>query len=105
MVGAADICIEIVSPESVARDYGEKFLEYEKGGVKEYWIVDPTRKICSFHRLENAVYKPHNHDTEGNYQSPLLPKLKLHVPTLWQDEIPLAVTVVETVKKMFEIRD
>ncbi len=25
MVGPADICIEVVSPESVARDYGDKF--------------------------------------------------------------------------------
>ncbi|MGF1507841.1 MAG: Uma2 family endonuclease [Anaerolineae bacterium] len=29
MVGAADICIEVVSAESVVRDYGHKFAEYE----------------------------------------------------------------------------
>lgn len=105
MKGAADICIEIVSPESVARDYNEKFVEYEKGGVKEYWIIDPTRKTCSFHRLENQAYLPHNADTDGNYQTPLLPKLKLHVPTLWLEELPKTEPVVEAVKKMFERGD
>lgn len=30
----ADICIEIVSPESVTRDYGDKFVEYEKAGYR-----------------------------------------------------------------------
>lgn len=41
MIGPADICIEIVSPESVTRDRGEKFSEYEQAGVTEYWIIDP----------------------------------------------------------------
>lgn len=27
--GAADLAIEIISPESVGRDRGEKFVEYE----------------------------------------------------------------------------
>ena len=29
MIGPADICIEVVSKESTARDYGDKFDEYE----------------------------------------------------------------------------
>jgi len=36
--GPADLAIEIVSEESRLRDRGEKFAEYEVGGVKEYWI-------------------------------------------------------------------
>ena len=43
MNGAADICIEVISPESVIRDRGEKFEEYERGGVGEYWIFDYLR--------------------------------------------------------------
>ncbi|MEO8393884.1 MAG: Uma2 family endonuclease, partial [Chloroflexota bacterium] len=31
--GPADICIEVVSEESVERDHGDKFREYEQGGV------------------------------------------------------------------------
>ena len=55
MIGPADICIEVVSPESVARDYGKKFEEYEKAGVGEYWLIDPLRQECRFHRLGDTA--------------------------------------------------
>ena len=42
--GPADLVIEIVSPFSIARDRGEKFVEYEAGGVSEYWLIDPQRR-------------------------------------------------------------
>jgi Uma2 family endonuclease len=57
MDGAADIVIELVSPESVHRDYGEKLYEYEQAGVPGYWIIDPllpnhpARMICAFGNL------------------------------------------------------
>lgn len=59
IIGPADICIEVVSEERIARDHGEKFAEYEKAGVREYWIVDPLRDTCRFNRLNEAgVYIP-----------------------------------------------
>jgi Uma2 family endonuclease len=39
--GPADLVIEVVSDDSVERDYDEKFIEYQDCGVQEYWIVDP----------------------------------------------------------------
>ena len=46
---ARDLIVEIVSPDSQNRDRREKFLEYEKAGVREYWIVDPlSEKIDAF---------------------------------------------------------
>ena len=101
IVGAADICIEVVSPESVTRDYGEKFEEYEKIGVREYWIVDPLREQAIFYRLtDQGVYSAVTADAEGNYRSPLLPEFTLHVPTLWQDPLPSAPQVAEAVRAM-----
>src|SRR5690554_1361535 len=38
--GPADLAVEVVSPESVGRDRGEKLYEYARGGVPEYWVVD-----------------------------------------------------------------
>ena len=55
-VGAPDIVIEIVSQNSVVRDKREKFILYEKVGVKEYWIVYPDLKIIETYRLENGFY-------------------------------------------------
>jgi Uma2 family endonuclease len=39
--GAPDVVMEIVSPDSVARDWRVKYLEYEAAGVREYWVLDP----------------------------------------------------------------
>ncbi len=40
MEGPPDLVMEIVSPESRNRDWEEKFNEYARAGVREYWIVD-----------------------------------------------------------------
>src|SRR5262249_3278327 len=39
--GPADLVVEIVSDDSRTRDRVEKFAEYEQGGVREYWLIDP----------------------------------------------------------------
>src|SRR5258706_10444738 len=41
--GPADVAVEIVSPGSGGTDRGDKYFEYERGGVKEYWLIDPQR--------------------------------------------------------------
>lgn len=103
--GPADLAIEVVSPESVARDHGDKFVEYEKGGVSEYWIVDPIHEECRFYRLErgdedNRGYVPHYADGQGNYSTPMLPNFVLHVPTLWDATLPGYFEVAQAVKMM-----
>ena len=50
--GAADLVIEVISPESVIRDTQDKFEEYETAGVKEYWIIDPNRRTAIFYGFE-----------------------------------------------------
>ncbi len=110
--GPADLCIEVVSPESVTRDHGDKFQEYERGGVPEYWIVDPLHNECRFYRLsENAIeiveneppvkmYVRAEQDAQGLYRTVALPGLALHVPTLWQPALPGPAAVVEAVRAM-----
>jgi Uma2 family endonuclease len=46
LMTAPPLIVEVVSPESVDRDYNIKTLEYAGIGVDEYWIV---------HHLENKV--------------------------------------------------
>ncbi len=94
--GPADICIEIVSSESAKRDHGEKFIEYEQGGVPEYWIIDPLRQEARLYRLNEAgVYTRQSEDGNDYYQTPALPGLLLHVPTLWQDKLPGPVATAQ----------
>ncbi|MCU0513148.1 MAG: Uma2 family endonuclease [Anaerolineae bacterium] len=99
--GPADICIEVVSPGSVSVDHGEKFSEYEKGGVTEYWIVDPLRDECRFYRLnEHNIYVRQPEDAQGNYTTAQLPGLRLNVAALWEARLPNPVEVVAQVQKM-----
>lgn len=50
--GAPDWAIEIVSPSSKKMDYVLKLAEYQKAGVREYWIVDPLKKVVTVYPLE-----------------------------------------------------
>lgn len=53
--GAPDLIIEIVSPSSVSDDYIRKLYYYKKYGVREYWIVDPQRRIVTVNYFEENV--------------------------------------------------
>jgi Uma2 family endonuclease len=106
MKGPADICIEVVSQESVERDRGEKFAQYEKHGVREYWILDPLRDETLFYRLnDEGTYEPQPLDDEMNYRTPLLPDFVLHVPVLWQSELPEASEISLAVQAMLNSGD
>jgi Uma2 family endonuclease len=50
-IGSPDLIVEILSPATARKDMKEKFLRYERAGVKEYWIVDPSGKIVTVYRL------------------------------------------------------
>jgi Uma2 family endonuclease len=103
MDGPANICIEVVSPESVQRDHGTKFEEYEKGGVPEYWILDPLHTETRFYRLnEDGVYEAHQPDENGYYETPQLPGLRFHVPTLWTDPLPGFYQIAKAVEAMLK---
>lgn len=50
--GAPDFIIEIVSPSNPADDYIRKLYYYKNAGVREYWIIDPRRKIVTVNYFE-----------------------------------------------------
>jgi Uma2 family endonuclease len=101
MDGPADICIEVVSPDSVGRDHGDKLAEYERGGVGEYWIIDPIREETRFYRRNDAgIFIRQSEVEQGNYRTAALPDFVLHVPTLWQEQLPNLYAVAQAVQAM-----
>ncbi len=83
--GPADLVIEIASPESVGRDRGEKFYEYEQAGIREYWLIDPQREQAEFYQLTtDGRYRLVPPDAEGIYRSTMLAGFWLRVAWLWQ---------------------
>ncbi len=82
--GPADLVVEITSPESLGRDRGEKFYEYEEAGIPEYWLIDPPREEAEFYQLdERGHYRLVALDTEGKYHSRILAGLWLPLSWLW----------------------
>ncbi|MEJ5198440.1 MAG: Uma2 family endonuclease [Anaerolineae bacterium] len=83
--GPADVVIEVLSPESAARDRGEKFYEYEAAGIAEYWLIDPQREQAEFYRLgSDGRYRPVLPDAEGRFVSQVIPGFTLRVDWLWR---------------------
>lgn len=94
--GPADLVIEVVSPESRARDRGEKFYEYEQGGVGEYWIIDPIRNKLEAYRLTpGSGYDLILPDEQGRLVSTAMPGLWLDPRWLWSDPLPDPWVVIE----------
>ena len=62
--GAPDMVVEILSPSTARHDRMVKFQQYQKAGVREYWIVDPDTMTLSVHILENSRYIIHVYSEE-----------------------------------------
>ena len=54
--GAPDMVVEVLSPSTQERDWGEKLALYRKAGVREYWIVDPAGRFVAVHVLRDGKY-------------------------------------------------
>jgi Uma2 family endonuclease len=93
--GPADLVVEIISPESVGRDRGEKFTAYEAAGIPEYWLIDPIRQQAEFYQLGNTSrYQFIQVGENGRYHSHILAGLWLQVDWLWLDPLPSIVDVL-----------
>jgi Uma2 family endonuclease len=87
--GPADLVIEVISDDSVARDRDDKFSEYQDASVREYWIIDPrpNRRRADFYVLgENGKYQPVPIPNDNRYHSTVLPGFWLDVEWLWQED-------------------
>lgn len=97
--GPADLVVEIISPGSRARDRREKFHEYEQGGVREYWLIDPVRQQAEFYELgKNGAFRPISVEEDGVFRSQVLKGLWLRVSWLWQSLPPPLMTVLKSWK-------
>lgn len=97
--GPADLVVEIVSPESLARDRGEKFAEYEAAGVQEYWLIDPDRQQLEVHALETGEegsrrYHPMSPQADGTVRSRVLDGFFLRPEWLFEPPLPDTLEIV-----------
>lgn len=86
--GAADVAVEVVSPDSRTRDRVEKVADYEAEGVREYWLIDPRRRQMELRRLgEDGRYRLVEPE-EGIFTSEAIPGFRLRIDWLWQQPKP-----------------
>lgn len=71
------LIVEIVSPESIGRDYRHKRSEYATVEVPEYWIVDPLEHRISVLLLEDGLYESREFTGPQLIASRTFPELKL----------------------------
>lgn len=54
--GAPDLVIEVLSPSTQRHDRLTKYNLYQRAGVREYWIVDPSARSVQSFVLEDGHY-------------------------------------------------
>lgn len=93
--GAADLAIEIISPDGIVRDREDKFREYEGAGVREYWILDPEQMTAEFYELGDDGRYQLAKIEQGIYYSKVVPGFSLHLAWLWQSPLPTLAALAE----------
>jgi len=78
------LAIEIVSPDSVKRDYRFKRTEYAAVGVPEYWIVDPAEQKVTVLQLVEGLYEDQKYRGDEALESQIFSELSLTVNQILQ---------------------
>ncbi len=97
MDGGPDIAVEIVSRDSVQRDYGEKRELYQAAGVEEYWIVDPRMQRAQFLRLKGGRYELAMLESNRIFRSSVIPGFWLDVNWLLARPVPPAYRCLQEI--------
>jgi Uma2 family endonuclease len=92
--GAPDFIVEIVAPESQTRDRREKYSEYEKAGVREYWILDPVSQQLEAYVLKRGKYVEIKSENDV-WRSTILNGFYLKSAWLWRALLPTLAAVVK----------
>jgi len=97
--GAPDLAVEIVSPDSEARDWRDKYDNYQTVGVREYWVVDPlSKRIDAYSLGRSKRYSLIQPDNEGRIHSKVLKGLFVQPKWLWQSPLPKLAGVLKELK-------
>ena len=85
--GAPALVVEVLSPGTKKRDLGVKKDLFDRGGVREYWIVDPKANTVTIHRRggDGRLVKIQSLPADANViTTPLLPGFSLSLEKLFR---------------------
>jgi len=80
------ITVEFVSrgKANQHRDYVTKRAEYQRAGVRKYWIVDRFKRQLTVVRFRGAKAGPRTFDENAVYTTPLLPGFQVPLARLFE---------------------
>lgn len=75
VMGAPDLIVEVLSDGTRRRDRRDKYDLYQKHGVHEYWLVEPSETYVEVYTLDQGQYRRLGVFIPGEtFTSPLLQK-------------------------------
>jgi Uma2 family endonuclease len=78
------LAVEVVSPESIKRDYRFKRAEYASFGIPEYWIIDPAAQKVTLLVLVEGLYEETVYQGSDFIKSQIFLELTLTVNQILQ---------------------
>jgi Uma2 family endonuclease len=94
MDGAPDLVVEVVSPESVTRDWYDKYSEYEASGVREYLVIDrASQRVAFYRRGRDGGFAPVP-EQDGKLYSHCLPGFWIKPEWFWQKPMPNVLQIL-----------
>lgn len=82
----ADFVVEVISPDDPKRDTVDKFQEYARAGIPEYWLIDPRDNSLTIYTLPEDAdsYTERSKQASGEACSQLLDGFCVDVDSLFQ---------------------
>lgn len=74
--------------------------------MREYWLIDPRRKDATLYRLNVAgQFERADLNPRGEYQTPILPGLRIETSIFWEKMLPKLHVIVAQVQAMLAESD
>jgi Uma2 family endonuclease len=86
--GVPDLIVEILSPSTARKDTREKFLLYERIGVREYWIVDHVAATVTVFLLgvDGRYGRPNIYGVEETINVTVLEGLEIVLESVFRED-------------------
>jgi Uma2 family endonuclease len=79
-----DLVVEVLSPSTQANDRGVKFDDYERSGVREYWMVDPEARAVEIYHAEDGRFMLRADRASERLESLVLAGFQAEVASLFE---------------------
>ncbi|MDZ7900396.1 MAG: Uma2 family endonuclease [Arcicella sp.] len=84
---APDLVVEVLSKSTENTDRTTKYEDYEAHGVKEYWIIDPSKQTIEQYILSHKKYELVFKGKDGNIESVAVKNFKIPVKSIFDKRL------------------